>query len=227
MKGTGTKFLRISYDLTPGMPVYAGNPTNRIEPLDSLKEGGSCNTFSITLFNHNGTHIDAPNHFDCDGRKICDYRIEDYIFNRPFLVDIPKKEGESISAEDLCFSGPQDCDILLVRTGFSRKRREMAYADCNPWLSPGAARFIRCHFNKLRAIGIDTISIGSHRHPAEAGDAHRILLQRGGFESDPLIVIEDLNLGDIENPVNKFFAIPLFISDVDSMPCTAFVEVSL
>lgn len=227
MKSAKTKFIRISYDLTPGMPVYKGNPANRIDPLDSLEKGDACNTFSITLFNHNGTHIDAPKHFDCNGQKICDYRIEDYIFNRPFIVDVPGKQGESISAKDLHFSGPPDCDILLIRTGFSRKRHETTYVDDNPWLSPDAAGFIRRNLGKLRAIGIDTVSIGSHKYSSAAKEAHRILLHKGEFKSAPLIIIEDLNLENIQNPLNRLFAIPLFVSDVDSMPCTAFVEADL
>ncbi len=219
-----TSYIRISYDIDQEMPIFPGNPENRVEPQDSFEKGAQWNTFSITLFNHNGTHVDAPNHFDRTGRKIGDYQIEELIFKNPFIVDIPKKEAESITANDLFQLENRDCDILLVRTGFYQKREQAVYVDNHPWLSPEAARSIRNDFTKLRAVGIDTVSIGSHRQPIESGEAHRILLQKGNFASDPLLLIEDLNLGLISNPIKRIFVIPLFINGVDGTPCTVFVE---
>lgn len=220
------KYVRISYDIVPGMPVYVGNPANKVEAVDSFDDGGSWNTSSVTLFNHNGTHIDAPNHFDREGKRICDYQIEEFIFENPCLVDIRKEKGECITEKELSVAVTQECDILLIRTGFYEKRNEGVYVDDNPWLSPGAARHIRKCFKTIRAVGIDTVSIGSHRHPAEAESAHRILLQRGEFASTPSILIEDLNLGAIKNHIKRLFVIPLFIDGIDSMSCTAFVEVT-
>lgn len=217
-------FIKISYDITPGMPAYPGNPVNRIEAVHSFEKGDHCSTFLLTLFNHNGTHIDAPNHFDRGGMKISDYKIEDFIFHKPCLVDIPKKQGESITAEDLS-AADRDCDVLLLRTGFCRKRDATAYSNDNPWLSPRAAMLIRKDFKSVRALGIDAISIGSFRHPDEAVEAHRILHGKKGFSSQPLMIIEDLNLGAITGSLKRFFAIPLLVTGVDSMPCSAFIEV--
>lgn len=220
-----SKFIKISYDLAPGMPVYPGNPVNKTEPVHSLGKGDHCNTFAVTFFNHNGSHIDAPNHFDRDGRKISDFQIEDFIFSRPLFVDTPKRAGECVTAEDLSGIASKECDILLIRTGFFQKRDTVDYTDNNPWLSPEAAALIREDFGKTRAVGIDTISIGSHRHPEEAIEAHRILLGQGDYRSRPVMIVEDLNLGAVIGPAKRLYAIPLFVRGVDSMPCTVFVEV--
>jgi kynurenine formamidase len=220
------QYIRISYDILPRMPVFIGNPPNRIEPVDSFEHGEDWNTFSITLFNHNGTHIDGPNHFERKGKKICDYRIGEFIFDNPLLLDIPKKEGEAVSAEDFPLDKKKDCDILLIRTGFYKERSQKAYVNNNPWISPEAGRLIREQFKTVKAVGIDTISIGSPRYPQEAIEAHRILLRRNGPYPDPPFLVEDLHLGMIDRPIKKIFFIPLFVVGVDSMPCTAFVEVA-
>ena len=223
MKGR-ERYIRVSYDLEPLMPVFAGNPPNRVEKVDCFEKGEAWNSSLLTLFNHNGSHIDAPNHFDPRGRKICDYTIDDFIYTNPCLVDIPKEAGDCITAEDLAVTGARDCDILLVRTGFYRIRNDESYVGDNPWLEPGAADFIRRNFTKLRAIGIDTVSIASCRHPEEGGDAHRILLREGDYASGPVMIIEDLNLGVLPSGIKRFYAVPLFVRDADSMPCTAFAE---
>jgi kynurenine formamidase len=85
--------------------------------------------------------------------------------------------------------------------------------------------FIRRSFKNLRAIGIDSISVGSHRHPNEAMETHRLLLGKESLASPPVMIIEDLNLGAIKGPAKRLFAIPLFLQGVDGMPCTVFVEV--
>jgi arylformamidase len=224
MKGQG-RYIRVSYDLEPLMPVFAGNSPNRIEKQDSFAEGASWNSSVLTLFNHNGSHIDAPNHFDPQGKMICDYTVDDFIYTCPCLVDVSKGAGDRITAGDLAAAGDRNCDILLIRTGFCRMRNDNAYVDDNPWLEPRAADFIRKNFSKLRAVGIDTVSIASCRHSAEGGDAHRILLRQGDYAGMPPVIVEDLNLGSLPLKIKRFYAIPLFACDVDSMPCTAFAEI--
>jgi kynurenine formamidase len=222
----GKKYVRVSYDLDSLMPVFAGNPPNRIEKIDSFENGDPWNSYRLTLFNHNGTHIDAPNHFDPNGRKICDYSVDDFVFTNPCLVDIPKGAGACINAEDLAGTGGRDCDILLVRTGFHKMRNNEAYVADNPWLAPSAADFIRRNFKNIGALGIDTISVASCRYPEEGGEAHRILLGDGDYSSSPTMIIEDLNLGLLAGRIKRFYAIPLFVLDADSMPCTAFAEIN-
>jgi len=219
------KVVRISYDIEPGMPVFTNNPANRVEAVDSFEKGATWNSYHITLFNHNGTHIDAPKHFDCQGKVICDYKIGDFIYEKPCLVDLNKEAGEPVTVEDIK-NAKVTCDLLMIRTGFWKKRKERDYIDDNPWLSPEAAGYIRSKFKKLKAIAVDTISIASFQHLETGGKAHQIMLKKGKYPSDPVLIIEDVNLGLLPKDFERVFAVPLFIKEVDSMPCTVFVEAS-
>jgi kynurenine formamidase len=202
------------------------NPPNVYKKVASIEKGDHCNSGLLTLFNHNGTHLDAPRHFDGSGKKVADYKIEEFIFNRPRLVEIKKEDDEAIELNDLSRnkSEIQECDLLLVKTGFYRKRGQKSYADRNPWIDNDAAHFLRQQSN-LKAIGIDAISISSYSRIGLGEETHRILLGGGSALSEPKLVIEDLDLSDDLNGIKRVFVIPLFISEADSAPCTVFAEV--
>ena len=157
-----TTFLLLSYPLESTTPLFGVNPPNVFKRVESIVEGDKCNSSLITLFNHNGTHIDAPRHFDEKGKRIADYEIGDLVFNKPRLIQIPKKEKEVIGIRDMLEneSEIQNCDLLLIRTGFYKQRGKKRYVDSNPWIDNEAALFLRKK-PALKAIGIDTISISS------------------------------------------------------------------
>jgi len=221
------KYILVSYHIKDDMPIFKGNMKNRIKKVDSFETGQNWNSFVLNLFNHNGTHIDGPLHFDKKGRGISDYNIAQFIFNKPFIADIPKIAGEAISADDLSKidKKSRSCDLLLIRTGFYRRRSKSSYVENNPWVAPSAADYIRKKYDKLKAIGIDTVSIASFPNLEQGGQAHQMFLKKGSYNSSPIMIIEDLNLGAIPGQIKRFFAIPLLIRGIDSAPCTAFAEV--
>ena len=184
------KLVRISYDIEPGMPIFINNPANRIEVVDAFKKGSTWNSYRITLFNHNGTHIDAPKHFDRKGKAIGDYHIDNFIYEKPCLLDLHKNAGEPITPADIK-KVPAATDLLMIRTGFWRKRKQKAYINNNPWLSPEAAGYIRLKFRKLKAIAVDTVSIANYQQPEAGGLAHRIMLKKGKYPSAPVMLVEE------------------------------------
>ena len=221
-----TTFLLLSHPLETTTPIFGVNPPNVFKRMESIEKGDNCNSSLITLFNHNGTHVDAPRHFDKDGKRIVDYGIEDLVFSKPRLIQIPKKEKEGIGIRDMLEneSDIQGCDLLLIRTGFHRKRDKRSYVESNPWIDNEAATFLR-QLSNLRAIGIDTISISSFSHLDIGEESHRILLAGGSVPSEPKLIIEDMNLPAELETMKRVFVIPLFISEADSAPCTVFAEV--
>lgn len=219
-------FFLLSYPLGISTPLFGTNPPNVFKKIESIKKGGYCNSTLITLFNHNGTHIDAPYHFDEKGKKIVDYEIEDFIFKSPRLIEIPKQEDEAIGIDDMLEneSGIQTCDLLLMRTGFDKKRGERSYVKNNPWIDNNAAIFLRKQHN-LKAIGIDAISISSYDHLDVGKETHRILLVNDLHLPEPKLIIEDMKLSVDLKGLKRVFVIPLFMDGADGAPCTVFAEV--
>ncbi|MEK7376739.1 MAG: cyclase family protein, partial [Candidatus Margulisiibacteriota bacterium] len=177
-----------------------------------------CNTFTITLENHFGTHIDAPNHFYDRGRTISGYAINELVFNDPHVINLKKNEGELVVPKDL--GKLKKCDVLLINTGFSKFRGSKKYVFKNPGISSEAADFIRKKYPGIKAVGIDTISISSYQNREDGRKAHRAFLDKKNYKNDPVLLIEDMNLSGSLKKIKKIYVSPLFIEKVDSAPCT-------
>ncbi|WP_342555972.1 cyclase family protein [Paenibacillus sp. FSL R7-0652] len=221
------KRLLLSYPLGVHTPVYKDNPPVVIEQQSSIDQGDPYNQFIISSLNHNGTHIDAPWHFNPKGRKISEIPIDEFIFTHPVIIDIPKRDDELITKADLVPYEHQiaGADLLLIRTGFGsiRSSDPERYANHNPGLSASAAQYLMI-FDSLRAIGIDMISAGAANHPEEAVAFHQTILGKGRVDGRYVMVIEDLNLNQDLSNIHKVYAIPLYIEGVDSSFATVFTE---
>ena len=94
-------YRRLSYTLNVRDHAFPGAPTMRVEPFESMQKGDRLNTYNVTLFNHFGTHMDGPNHFNGQGRQLYELELSTFIFEKPLLVDIPKGRGELVEPEEL------------------------------------------------------------------------------------------------------------------------------
>jgi kynurenine formamidase len=181
--------------------------------------------YRLALFNHCGTHIDAPNHYDPEGRKLVDFSLDEFVFENPLLVEIPKGDHGLITAVDCenALDGRNCCDLLLIRTGFGRFRSSdpARYVDGCPGVSGAAARLLKEKLPGLRAIGLDFISLEWTTDKSHGFEAHQILLKD---KARPFLIIEDMNLDFEVKRLKRIFAIPIFFREIDSFPATVFAE---
>ena len=113
--------------------------------LDVYKR--QANTCTIHLFNHYGTHLDGPMHFYGKGIPLDQVPFGHFFFHKPLLLDIPKEPGAKLMPEDLIphREDVKDADLLLIRTGFSKYRREKpdVYENNGPAVSSRLARYLQ------------------------------------------------------------------------------------
>ncbi|MFH2011557.1 MAG: cyclase family protein [Pseudomonadota bacterium] len=215
------RYIRLSYTITEGMPLYPGTKPVVIEKVKTIKKGDSCNTLFISLSNHAGTHVDAPRHFWDLGKSIDGYTVDELIFRKPLIFDCPKGMEEVIGIEDVQrLSDKCNADLVIIRTGFSRFRGNDTDTYChkNPCLAPDAARWMKNNMPALRAIGVDCISIASPARRDMGRETHRILLGEDSGKS--LLIIEDLFVPAETASLQEVIVLPLFIRDADGAPCT-------
>jgi len=221
--------VKLSHNLSERTPFYDGLPGPEIEQLYDLRKGDTCNSFFFRTSNHAGTHVDAPLHFDPDGRSIVDYDLSELVFTRPAVMDVPLGECELIEPRHLQASAAvrPDCDILLLRSGFACRRASDAvtYVARGPGFSRTAAEYLLRRLPELRAVAVDFISIASMAHMEEGCDAHRVFLGCPGYGERPILLVEDAWLPESLPLPRKVFVIPLFFEGLDSAPCTMFAEV--
>lgn len=216
-------YKRLSYTLNTRDHAFPGAPTMQLEPFESMKKGDLLNTYNVTLFNHFGTHMDGPNHFNGNGKQLYEMELSRFIFERPLLVDIPKGSGELVEPEDLApfDAAIRAADGLFIRSGYSAVRvtDNLAYSEKGPAVSSRAAQMIVDQYQNLKAIGMDWISLGSPLHPEEGIKAHQIMLGQTG--ADPVLIVEDIDLSGIDaEMLETVYVLPLFVEGIDSAPVT-------
>ena len=221
-------YRRLSYTLNVRDHAFPGAPTMRVEPFESMQKGDRLNTYNVTLFNHFGTHMDGPNHFNGQGRQLYELELSTFIFEKPLLVDIPKGRGELVEPEEVMRfdEAIRAADLLLVRSGFSAMRASdnRAYSEEGPAISARAAELIVERYQNLKAVGMDWISLSSPLHLEDGIRAHQIMLGKTGAE--PVLIIEDIDLSGLDpDTLETVFALPLFIEGIDSAPVTILAKI--
>jgi arylformamidase len=219
--------ISFSYPLSESTPFYKTLRRPRLERLYDLSKGDTCNSFYLTTSNHAGTHVDAPNHFNTNGRKIAEYALSELVFTRPALIDVPVGADGLILPEHLagCAECRDDCDFLFVRTGFGTYRTdEETYIEHNPGFSAAGADFLMARFSALKALAVDFASIAAMAHMEEGCEAHRVFLGCGTYSNRPILLVEDICFPDAVPSLKKIYLIPWQFEGLDSAPCTLFAE---
>jgi len=221
-------YIEFSYPIDPQKPVLDGklNPP-RVNKRTRFADGQSSNTSYIELFAHTGTHIDMPWHFSEKGWKINDFPIEDFVFERVLLLEIPRQACQEISIGELepLSEKIQASDALLVNTGFGKAYRQVdpeTYLTATPGFSVEAAKML-ASFKQLRCVGVDFTSVENLQKNRPMGyPVHHAFLDR----EQPMILLEDANLAALpSSPIQRIFLFPLRIEGLEASPVTAVAEI--
>ena len=215
----------LSYPIKKGQPTWPGNPAFSLEPHTSIAGGDTANTCTIHLFNHYGTHLDGPMHFYGKGIPLDQVPFGQFFFHKPLLLDIPKEPGAKLMPEDLIphREDVKDADLLLIRTGFSKYRREKPdlYENNGPAVSSRLA--LQDNMSHLKALALDFVSLASYSDTKDGDLAHQIML--GMYHNRYICIIEDVNMEGLPSGFLKnAAAVPLIIEGIDSSPVTMWAE---
>ena len=217
----------LSYPIKKGQPTWPGNPAFSLEPHTSIAGGDTANTCTIHLFNHYGTHLDGPMHFYGKGIPLDQVPFGQFFFHKPLLLDIPKEPGAKLMPEDLIphREDVKDADLLLIRTGFSKYRREKPdlYENNGPAVSSRLARYLQDNMSHLKALALDFVSLASYSDTKDGDLAHQIILVI--YHNRYICIIEDVNMEGLPSGFLKnAAAVPLIIEGIDSSPVTMWAE---
>ena len=218
-----SEWIWLSHPLAPDTPAYGGEEGLELHSSKNIAFGDSCNTAKLVLSNHLGSHVDAPRHFYSEGQTVDAYAPDEWIFSSPSLIDIPLNAPELVTPAHLAAVLPEssnNVDLLLIRTGFEAWRGSRRFWESAPGLHPDLADWLGIKFPRLRAIGVDCISVSSFQHREAGRAAHKALLGAGWR------LFEDLALASLSvGCMRSVIALPLRISDGDGAPCTVIAEI--
>ncbi len=87
-----SEWIDISQPLNNDIATWPGDTPFSYEVSWSKEESGSVNVGKLTMSIHTGTHIDAPFHFDNDGKKVLDLDIQVYV-GPTRIIDVSNLES--------------------------------------------------------------------------------------------------------------------------------------
>ena len=201
----------VSMPLRDGMPYYAGSTPFHRSLTHELAKGQPVNESKLEMGAHNGTHIDAPLHFEKGGFSADAVPLENLI-GPARLLHFPRRD--CIDRSDLENLDWRDVERVLFRTRNSDHWAAGGAFDPNfVYLTGGGATFLA--ERNVRLVGIDSLGIeqfGNKEHPA-----HHTLLQKG------ITILEGLYLVDVPPGDYTLFCGPLRIMGADGAPARVFL----
>lgn len=201
----------ITLTISPGMPVWPGDPTVILERYNKMEEGSYANVSRISMGVHTGTHLDAPYHFINGGRGVDELPLE-VLVGPATVVQIDK--GIDLITDDVIQAAGIRPGVkrLLFKTRNSRywTRKVPAFHKDFVAISESGAEAL---VNKgVRLVGIDYLSVAPYRSPYAT---HRILLGAG------IVALEGLNLSKVPPGDYELVALPVKLGGSDGAPLRA------
>lgn len=200
----------LSNDLAP----WPGDTPFHFELKWKMAEGATVNVGAVRMGVHNGTHADAPFHFEQGADTIERMPLEIYLGDA-VVVDLTKQfetdRSRQIAVADLesCSDALERAQRLLLKTGVWKDSK--VFPDWIPVIAPDVPEWLRARQVKL--IGLDLPSVDSI-------DAKK-LVNHYALAAANIAIVESLDLSGVDPGMYHFSALPLRISGGDAGPVRA------
>lgn len=196
----------ITHPLGNSTTHWPGDTPFRLTPTAEMAAGSSVNLSEVTLSLHNGTHADAPYHYDNAGRTMADTPLEAFI-GPARVIDLTGRQ--SVSPADLQELDLAGAERVLIRTGSCPDPTR--FNEGFTYLEPEAIRY-------LAGLGVRLIGTDAHSvDPFTSKDlpAHNACRETG------LFILENLNLATVTPGDYELIALPLKLVGGDGSPVRA------
>lgn len=200
------KWIDVSQPLSNKVACWPGDTPFSYRVSWSKEESGSVNVGEITMSVHTGTHIDAPFHFDSEGKKVKDLDVNLYI-GEAKVVHL--HNPSSISVEDLKKIDLAGVTRLLIKTGAWTNRE--TFPTSIPPVDKGVAGYLK--EQGVRLLGLDLPSVD----PLDSKE----LAAHHELAAHSVHILEGLVLDAIEEGDYELAALPLSLAEADGSPVRA------
>jgi arylformamidase len=203
------RLIDISRALRTGGAHWPGDTPTRFQLISRLAANESCNVGQLSLSVHNGTHADAPFHFDDQAATIDALPLDAFI-GPARVIDA---RGQASLSESLF----TEFNAETMRTTPRILLRTDAWLDPAvfparwPSIAPTLPAWLASH--GVRLLGLDVPSVD----PLESRDLpiHHALGRAG------ILILESLDLTDAAPGAYELIALPLKIHGADGAPVRA------
>ncbi|MED3561801.1 arylformamidase [Bacillus xiapuensis] len=202
-------WMDISQPLDNQIAVWPGDTPFTYKVNWSKEQSGSVNVGQINMSTHTGTHIDAPFHFDNNGKKVIDLDVNLYIGSARVIHLL---KPSSIGIKELSGYNLDGVTRLIIRTDSWEDRQQ--FPSVIPEIEPELASYLAgCG---VRLIGLDLPSVD----PIDSKElaAHHELTRH------EIHILEGLVLDQIDPGEYELAALPLPLVEGDGSPVRAILR---
>jgi len=219
---TGTDLLiDLSHTIENGLITYKGLPApvicDYLSREDSKKfyaEGTEFQIGKIEMVSNTGTYIDCPFHRFENGKDLSEIGLESFTDLDAIVISVPFSETLEVTEEHIKDHETRN-RAVLIHTGWDKNWNTEKYYENHPYLTEGAARY-------LRDCGVKLVGIDSHNIDSTSGKTRPVHTTLLGAE---ILIVEHLcNLYLLPKDGFTFSAIPPKFKGVGTFPVRAMAK---
>jgi len=215
--------IDLSHTIENGLITYKGLPApiicdylSREKSKKYYEEGTEFQIGKIEMVSNTGTYIDCPFHRYENGKDLSEVDLKHFVDLDALVIRIPHTETKEITEEHLKNIKIRN-RAVLIQTGWDEYWNTEKYFEDNPYLTKGAAEFLRNSSVKL--VGIDSHNIDDTK--GKSRPVHTVLLG-----ADILIVEHLCNLNLLPDKGFSFYAVPPKFKGIGTFPVRAFAKLN-
>ncbi|WP_404456686.1 arylformamidase [Virgibacillus necropolis] len=202
-------WIDISQPLTNDMAHWPEDEPFSYSLTVAKQDSGSVNIGQMATSVHTGTHVDAPFHFDDEGKTIEQLDVNLYIGDA-MVLDV--SHVQEVTVETLSAFSIQGVKRILLKTSLPSNPKR--FPEKIPTLDPRIADFLSEKGVKLLGVNMPSVdALDSKELPT-----HHALYDNG------INILENLVLDKIEQGNYELIALPLAIEGSDGSPVRAVVR---
>ncbi|MBR3118014.1 arylformamidase [Oceanobacillus profundus] len=201
-----SKWIDISQALTNDIAHWPGDTPFNYKLSATKEQTGSANIGEITTSLHIGTHIDAPFHFNSNGKTVDQLDLDLYI-GKAIVIDV--SHTDNITAAVLENYQFDYATRLLLRTSLPNNPKRFPREF--PYLDPEIAQFLS--EKGIQLLGVDIPSVDAP--DSKELTTHHALHRHG------IHILENIMLKHVIPGSYDLIALPLAIHGADGSPVRA------
>jgi arylformamidase len=208
------KIFDISRPLFNGLAPWPGDTAFHFELKWKMAEGATVNVGAVTMGVHNGSHADAPFHFEEGATTIEQMPLSTYLGDA-VVVDLTEKFQTGARREITVADIESRADAieraqrLLLKTSVWKDSK--VFPEWIPVISRDVPSWLQAR--KVKLLGLDVPSVD----PIEA----KVLINHHALAAAGIAIVESLDLSEVEAGAYHFSALPLRIAGGDAAPVRA------
>ena len=216
-----SKLVELCHVIEDGMLTYPGLPGPKIgdhlgreDARQHYAAGTSFQIGKIEMVANTGTYVDAPFHRYAEGKDLSQLDISCFADLSGLVLHADR--GNRVIDETAFRAHDVRAKAVLVHTGWDKHWRTDHYFENHPFLTRGAAEFLKNGGAAL--VGIDSLNIDDTADGNRP--VHSILLGAG------IPIVEHMcGLDRLPDSGFRFFAVPPAVRGMGSFPVRAFAIV--